>query len=315
LRNVNPDISLDLAEKGLKHARRCNSRYWEARNMMLMGIAWYKKGNFQKALFFLYPASSLWKNLQDTTGIIHSLINLGNVLESAGNFRKADSAYQRALEYAEYIRDMNMQCRILVNLSVLYYNAGQNKTAFGFLHKAHRLALTLNDYELLSMICSNAGGMLILQHSFSNARPWIEDAIKYYSLTYNFFGKWDALANLAQIEIHDKNYKTADSLLQLLQSYSAWMESSENRDIWLNLMIQSRLGQGDSLSAVPYLIKRMSLLDSMKKASRTENFSEDNALQKITTRKTNDIKINFLMALIASGISLILSLLLIKNRR
>jgi hypothetical protein len=59
----------------------------------------------------------------------------------------------------------------------------------------------------------------------------------------------------------------------------------------------------------------MSLLDSMKKASRTENFSEDNALQKITTRKANDIKINFLMTLIASGISLILSLLLIKNRR
>ncbi|MCX8080247.1 MAG: tetratricopeptide repeat protein [Bacteroidia bacterium] len=279
-RNSDPDITIELAEEGYHKARKCGNERWMAKHLMLWGLGFYKKGNWKKSIPYYLKAIHLQKQIPDSVGMLYSMINLANALEEGKMLTQADSMYHQALMLSEHLHLYTDRIRILNNLGVLNANRREYATALSLMHQAYKTALQKNNYELLAMTCNNYAGILLLQNRWENSRPWLEDALKYYSITENEFGKTDALVNLLQVSVRENNITEANEISQKIQQVSAWMSVPENRKEFLKWESIRLALSGDTAKAFTELLKHLHISDSLYQENRQTDDSYSTTLHK-----------------------------------
>src|SRR5688572_25285015 len=97
-RYKNPDSAIAYATLALNLAKEINHKFWQAKACNTLGVSWYIKSDYPKAIHWHEQSLALMKEMRETGGMATSYNNLGNVYSDQGDLVKALQHYQRALD-------------------------------------------------------------------------------------------------------------------------------------------------------------------------------------------------------------------------
>ena len=97
--------------------------------LRMKGLILYHLGNIRQAVVFLERSLNIIVRLNDTPHIPILLADLGMAYREAGDYKKASSAYERALKIWRQDGNLFWQANLLNNMGVLYHGEGRYEEA------------------------------------------------------------------------------------------------------------------------------------------------------------------------------------------
>jgi len=220
LRNTDPRQAFYYANLCEEQAHISESKKHLAKSYNLLGVLFYKKGDFTKALAYHQKALTIRSACKDKTGMALSHTNLGNIYTDLQLFERAESSYLKALEIFRETGDEKRAADCLINIGVLKQTLKQNTAAFENYALALKLAEKLNDYEIRSLCLNNMAQVFFDQGSYEKSIAYNEDALKLRNLMDNNLEVADSYLNLASNYIQLKKPEKAREMLDTAYSIS-----------------------------------------------------------------------------------------------
>lgn len=317
LRNTDPQSSYDFATACEQAALKSKSPKHLAKSYNLLGILFYKKGDFTKALNFHKQALVLNQSIRNETGIANNLTNLGNIYSDINYLALAEQSYLQALQAYNKMGNTLLVARCLLNIGVLKYNQKQFNAAIKQFEQALNYANQIGDHDLIASSYNNIGTILREQNKPDSALMYLEEALKIRQQTDNEFELADSYNNIANVYILLKNYNLASNYISLSQEIctkygytEALLELYHTRSLFYE-------AQQDYQQANTWIKKHYDLKDSLHMLEKEQldfEFQNESSLdQKISSdikRENNTwLLISLLFMLIA------LPLFLIRHKR
>lgn len=264
LRNMDPESSYDFATACEKAALKSKSPKHLAKSYNLLGILFYKKGDFTKALGFQKKALALNQSVHNETGIANNLTNLGNIYSDINYLTLAEQSYLQALQAYNKMGNTILVARCLLNIGVLKYNQKQFNAAIKQFEQALNYANQIGDHDLIASCYNNIGTIFREQNKPDSALMYLEEALKIRQQTDNEFELADSYNNIANVYILLKNFSQASNYILLAQeictkySYTeALVELYHTRSLFYE-------AQQDYQQANTWIKKHYSLKDSLR---------------------------------------------------
>lgn len=252
-RNNEPDMSYEFAKVCEQEALKTNSPKHIAKAYNLLGVLYYKKGNFTKALNYQKQALTLNQSIDNETGIAINQTNLGNIYSDINYLQLAEQSYLQALQAYNKTGNTLHIIRSLINLGVLKYNQKQYSAAIKQFEEALTYANNIGENELVASCYNNIGTILREQNKTDSALLYLEESLKIRQLIDNEFELADSYNNLALVFIKQKNFNEAsnymslaneicskydytEALLELYHTRSLFFEAQQNfeqANVWL----------------------------------------------------------------------------------
>lgn len=221
LRNTDPPLAFYYANLCEERAHVSGSKMHLAKSYNLLGILFYKKGDFTKALAYHHKALSIRTEIKDKEGIALSHTNLGNIYTDLQLFEKAESSYLKALEIFRETGDQKRAADCLINLGVLKQTLKQNDAAFENYALALKIAEKLNDYGMRSLCLNNMAQVFFDKGNYEKSIAFNEDALKIRNMMDNNVEVADSYLNLASNYINLKNLDKAKECLDTAYAISS----------------------------------------------------------------------------------------------
>ena len=105
LYSIHPDSSLMLAKEAEALSLKLNFKKGEGRAKRVIGIYYWVKGDFEKAMQYFESALELSEKVNDQKGIGACLSNMGVVYRNKGDIGRASDFFFRSLKIKEAIND------------------------------------------------------------------------------------------------------------------------------------------------------------------------------------------------------------------
>lgn len=137
-------------------------------------------GRFAQAASDLRRSAELFTSVGDAFGAIFSEGNLGLVYHSMGRFDEAEASKLRAIQAGEALNANWWLVRDLGELCGIYMYTGQLERALTYCHRHVELARQLGDKQQLALARDNRGVTLMLLGRHDEARPDIQDSLRYF---------------------------------------------------------------------------------------------------------------------------------------
>lgn len=228
LRNSDPQVAFYYANMCEEQAHISESKKHLAKSYNLLGILFYKKGDFTKALAYHQKALSIRTETKDKSGMALSYTNLGNIYTDLQLFERAEGSYLKALEIYRETGDEKRATDCLINIGVLKQTIKQNDAAFENYAVALKMAEKLNDYEMRSLCLNNMAQVFFDKGNYEKSIAYNEDALKIRNMMDNNVEVADSYLNLASNYIRlrrpekaKENLDTAYAISRRYQYYEA----------------------------------------------------------------------------------------------
>jgi tetratricopeptide (TPR) repeat protein len=313
LRNTDPESSYKFATACEKAALTCHSPAHKAKSFNLLGILFYKKGDYTKALNFQKQSLALNQSVHNETGIAINLTNLGNIYSEINYLALAEQSYLQALQAYNKTENTLQIARCLLNIGVLKYTQKQFNAAIKQFEQALNYAGNIGDHDLTASCYNNIGTILREQNKPDSALMYLEEALKIRQQTDNELELADSYNNIANVYILLKNFNMASNYISLAQeicikySYTeALLELYHTRSLFYE-------AQNDFQTANAWLKKHYALKDSLRVIEKEnlnfefQNETENNNPVKANLKHENNnlLLVSLLIMLIALPIFLI----------
>lgn len=116
----------------------------------MIGIIYWYKGDYNKALEFYYKALKIREALNDKKGMAASYNNIGNIHHGNGEFDKALELYFKGLRIFEEMDDKQRMTYSYNNIGIIYSYKGEIDKALEFYFKALKIREELGDKKGMS---------------------------------------------------------------------------------------------------------------------------------------------------------------------
>lgn len=260
LRNIDPALAFYYANLCEEQAHISESKKHLAKSYNLLGVLFYKKGDFTKSLAYHQKALGIRIECKDKPGIALSQNNLGNIYTDLQLFEKAESSYLKALEIHRETGDEKRAADCLINLGVLKQTLKQNDAAFENYVLALKLAEKMNDYEMRSLCLNNMAQVFYDKGNYEKSIAYNEDALKMRNLMDNNLEVADSYLNLAsnyiklkdnekarenldtayRISTHYHYYEAEQLAFKIYSEYYSALKNYEEAYSWLKKYEQSK---------------------------------------------------------------------------
>lgn len=317
LRNTNPQLSYQYALVCQQEALKTKSAIHMAKSYNLLGVIFYKKSNYAKALEMQKKSLSLNKLAHNNYGIAINYTNLGNIYSDIHYLKPAEYSYLLALQAYNQSNNVLHICKSLINLGVLKYNQKQFNIAIKQFNEALTYANTINNNELIAACYNNIGTILREQNKLDSALLYLEESLKLKQLIGNEFELADSYNNLALVYIKQQNFDEANTLINLADTLC---HKFDYTDALIELYHTHSLlceAQNDFKQANQWLKKHYALKDSVQKINNENQeivfFEENNynISEDLTPKKSKNNWLLFSILLI----SIVIPLYLIRLKR
>lgn len=217
IRNSDPAYAYRLAKACEEQALKAQSKKHLAKSYNLLGILFYKRADYTKALQYHRQALALRQEAQDKLGIAISQTNLGNIYTDLHYYKLAEASYLDALKQYNELHNTLQTARCLINLGVLKHEQKQNTAAVQNFKEALKLGNALADYEVLAICNNNIGEVMAEQGQLDTAMLYVEEGLKMRNLLDNEVEMADSYLNMAYICIKKGQYNEASDYLGLAE--------------------------------------------------------------------------------------------------
>ncbi len=297
-----------LKSKSLKHI---------AKSYNLLGILYYKKGDYTQALNFQNKALNLNQIIHNELGIAINYTNLGNIYNETHNLNKAEFYYLSALKSYNNVNNTLQITRSLINIGVLKYNQKQFEAAIKLFENALTYATTLNDYELTATCYNNIGSILTEQNKLDSALFYLEEGLKFRILIDDEFELADSYNNLALFYIKQSKYDKANHFIELANTICTKYFYTETLIELYKTRSLLCEAQNDFKASIFWIKKHYNLKDSialLANENQTLNFVENQLHTKQLKNDSSNINNTWLLISILI-LLVIIPVFLIKNKR
>lgn len=235
-------ISLDIA-------RKINYKKGIAHSAGVLGHYYLNKGDFPKALDYLFNALKFYEELGSKNGISVQLANIATIYDSQGDYRKSLDYNERALKIAESNGDTKLASTTLSNMGIVYSKLNDFGKAKTCILKALSVDNLSNDKEGIARNLINIG--------------YIHSEKRYDKEALNYFIKALEMSK----ELGDKD-KIATCLVNIGMAYSS-LKDYQNAEKYLTEALRVAAETGD--------INLMSQLEYQATEFYTENDKDKEA--------------------------------------
>jgi tetratricopeptide (TPR) repeat protein len=212
-RNKDPQFAFNCAMAGNEAAQRSESKKHTAKIYNLLGVLYYKKGDFKTATKYHQQALELRLACNDVLGVAFSQTNLGNIYTDLKLFARAENAYSEALKIYNRLNNAPRSIDCLNNLGVLKQGQKEYGEACRIFKMGFDLAHKINDYESKVICLNNLAVIYGLQGENEKALAMNEDALKLRLMMENELDVSDSYLNLVPYYIYMKEIKKAKEYL------------------------------------------------------------------------------------------------------
>ncbi|MDA3615294.1 tetratricopeptide repeat-containing sensor histidine kinase [Polluticaenibacter yanchengensis] len=174
-----------------------------------LGIAEYKKGNYDIASKYLDSCITEAKKTHNEANELKALNNLGNIESDKGNNLKAVEYYQKALKVADKLNDQKYIAHINKNIGALYASLKRFDESLKYYYVAEKAAVNFNDSLLIADCHNNIGIIYEQQQKFDEAITRYDKALEIYEKLRSNDGLAMTFSNLAIVYKLKKNYEKA----------------------------------------------------------------------------------------------------------
>lgn len=271
IRNSDPEMSYKIAILCENEAVKSKSAIHLAKSYNLLGLLFYKKGDYTNALKFQKRALEINLALQNQFWIAINQSNIGNIYSDINRPKLAENAYLQSLQASNKTSNTLQITRCLINIGVLKLEQKEYNAAIKQFKEALNYANLIGNQDLISICYNNIGVIFKDQNKMDSALLYLEESLKIKQLTDNEFELADSYINIADIYISQKNFNQALNYILLATENS---KKYENQEAFIELyQIQYRFyeAQQNFEQANIFLQKHYALKDSLQKLEQESN--------------------------------------------
>jgi tetratricopeptide (TPR) repeat protein len=302
-----------------------------------LGSVYTLKSDYSKAISYLVLAEkscdTLIRNdsIQTSVKRLYAILytNFGIVYHSLDSIQKPLDYFNRALHYAEEIKDSNRIAASHSNIGMMYKAMNKFDLAYPEYLKALKISQAIGNRDYEKATLNNIASMYFNQEIYDSALIYYMKALSLVKETGDKYGLSLINRNIASIYLKEGNYKLAFENAYRALEYS--QEVASLQEIYSNYELLSEIfkSTGDYKQALYYYTHYTALKDSVSGAETRENIADiqtkyetekkekENLLLKkdieIEKRKSDSLKILAIILIIAGMVSLMLFYFIRKN--
>lgn len=316
MRNTDPAYAYRLAKACEEQALHVQSKKHLAKSYNLLGILFYKRADYTKALQYHRQALALRRDVRDKLGIAISQTNLGNIYTDLLYYKLAEVSYLDALKQYNELHNTLQTAKCLINLGVLKHEQKQATAALQNFKEALKLGNTLADYEVLAICNNNIGEVLAEQGQLDTAMLYVEEGLKMRNLLDNEVEIADSYLNMAGICIKKGQYSEAAGYLGLAEKIADAYGYLQAKVLLYRHRAELYKQQRDFEKAYECLQKGDALKDSLQNIEK-ENliFLDDDALPAGLPQAPQGPFRNLWLLVSCVAMALIIPVILIRYKR
>lgn len=270
-RNTDPEMAYKIAVLCEKEAVKGKSALHLSKSYNLLGLLFYKKGDYTNALKFQKRALEINLALQNHFWIAINQANIGNIYSDINRPKLAENAYLLSLQASNKSNNTLQITRCLINIGVLKLEQKEYDSAIKQFKEALNYANLIGNQDLISICYNNIGVIFKDQNKMDSALLYIEESLKIKQLTDNEYELADSYINIADIYISQKNFNQALNYILLATENS---KKYENQEAFIELyQIQYRFYEAQQKFELAniFLKKHYALKDSLLKLEQVNN--------------------------------------------
>lgn len=241
---------------------------------MKIGAAWFKLGNYEKSLASQMKALNLYEQLQLDFGIALSLNNVAAVFEMQKQYSKAREYYFKAVGIHTKNRDSIQAAQVLINIGNIHYRENHFDSAAWYWKKALRKMPAGSVPQYESIAYNNLAEHLTVTGKYDSALLMINRAITLRKATRDYQGLTSSMSNLGRIYSLQKKYSLAE------RTYQAALDSAQTKNLKIEeSKIRLNLYQlyeqtGDFKKALTNYVQYATIEDSLSNERSRKNLDE-----------------------------------------
>jgi CHAT domain-containing protein/Flp pilus assembly protein TadD len=168
----------------------------------------------------------LWQKLEDKTGQIVTLLNIGRIYDDVGEKQKALQFYNQALPILRAVRNTGGEATALNNIGLIYDDLGEKQKALEFYNQALSLSSELKDRRREATTLNNIGSVYSDLGEKQKALQFYEQALPLRRAVGDKGGEAATLNNIGRI-YSEYSGKKQEALQQFDQALSLYREVAD----------------------------------------------------------------------------------------
>ncbi len=315
IRNSNPEVAYQYALACEKEALKSNSNKHLAKSYNLLGVLFFKKGDYASAIKFQKQALGLNQAADYNLGMAINETNLGNIYTELNYFNQAEAYYLKALKVYNVLDNKLQITRCLMNIGSLKNDQKQYEAAKMQFKEALVYANEIGDLELISDCNSNIGTNFINLNNLDSALIYLEEGLKLREMIDNELEKANSYNNLAHLHILKKEFDKAKNYLDLSQTICNKYDYPEAKvELYGNLSFYYE-SQKQFESALIWQKKQVALNDSLQKINKENSQLQFLNEEQSLSTSTDGFTSNPWLYGIIGFLSIIIIALIIKRKK
>ncbi|PWA07087.1 tetratricopeptide repeat-containing sensor histidine kinase [Flavobacterium laiguense] len=258
-----------------------------------IGIYYWLKADFPKALDYMYKALKIHENANDKKGIAGSNNGLGTIYVEFENYKLAIACYTKALKVSQEIKDQKSIATYLNNIGDVYLRMKDYPKALHYFDKAAKMnGFKKNSFES-GLNYTNIGITYNFLKQYKKSIEATNKSISIYkndSSLHNGFNKIELGKSYYFLALEEQNKTNKEKLLQKsldyvnesMLTFKKQKSLIDIRDAYLYLS-KIKKAQGKNLEALNFYEKNTNLNDSI--------FSNENKIQIALLKSQREIEL------------------------
>lgn len=152
-----PDSAFYYAQLEYDLAEASNNMVMMSRALNTQAISWHVRGDYDKALEFLFKSMEIKEEIGDNLGIAGAQNNIGRIYERQGDFVKALEYYNMSLKIKEEMGDQRLISNTLINIGSVFFAQGDPDEALEYYNNALKIKEELGNPNDIALVLIHIG--------------------------------------------------------------------------------------------------------------------------------------------------------------
>jgi signal transduction histidine kinase len=271
---IDQDTAIYFAQNSIQLAEKLGLDKIKGNALNIMGVALLIRSDYEDALKTHLQALKIREVLNDSSGMLESNLNIGNVYYRNEEMGKAAEMYEKALVYGLATKNLRGQSMIYNNLGNYYsdrWGASQSQEdynrALDYLQKSLQIKEELKDNRGLVNTLTQLSSLSI--NDRGKASGYLLRALDIAEANQDIENKINVLNELSHYFLQGKDYSKVNEYA--LKSYQIARDANSQFYISrsADFLVEAAKGQNDFKSAYEYLV--------IKKTADEELFNDNRA--------------------------------------
>lgn len=307
--------TLKLAEQGLELASKLKDSLSYAELSRNMGVAYYFKGDYEKAASYYFTAASIYEHAEKNKPLAYVYNDIAKLYRKNRDLKRAADTYEKALTIFQTLKDSSGIQMILNESGVVYEYQGNYTEALKRYSASLKMASLLKD-EMGKSWCYNfMAGVYVLQSKYEMAEDY---NIRALAIRQNLKDTFSITLSYADLGVLYSAWGKPERAMYYFENSNQLAEQMGYRELLsTNYAEMSKLANvtGEYKKALDYYTWHTQLKDSIFSAQKNRQVEELSTLyetnkkeQQISEQQSTIRKRNLLV--VAFAVLLILTVLL-----